>query len=219
MPVARSLALFAIVSMLAACSPDDAVQPPRDADSDAAADADVRADACAGPARPSVDALDAAAYDQACRTHADCVAISTVIFCDGAGCSCAAAAINVSAAPSVTADHARAKEQCRPASCFQRPTCGACNATLVTCVANRCALTPCKRDDCLGVPEGCTPACSANEVCAAHECRPLCASDTECTGGTKCNAGKVCLAPPGCELPDGGIADGGCATVCYGYCE
>ena len=66
---------------------------------------------------------------------------------------------------------------------------------------------------------GCSHPCSIDETCAAQECRPLCGPANPCTGGTTCNAGKVCLPPPGCEPPDGGIADGGCSTVCYGYCE
>lgn len=218
MLLARSLALFAVSSMLAACSPNpqpSVVDKGFDAADDHAATEAV-ADACARPA--VVSGLDAASYDKSCNNYADCVAIGTSIACGGA-CGEKTEAVNVTAAPEAAADYARAAALCPPASCFVQGTCGAAHPTLVTCVANHCAVTPCRRDDCVGVPEGCSPSCSAEEVCAVHTCRPLCGPDKPCMGATKCNDATLCLPPPGCHLPDGGTADGGCSPVCYGYCE
>jgi hypothetical protein len=217
MLLGRSLALLAVSSMLAACSPKGSATMTNEA-ADAASDdagAEMLADACA---RPRVlSALDAATYDQSCSTYADCVGIDTTVVC--VGCASATAAINVGAAQQEAADYARAAARCPPASCLVQPTCGAAPPTLLACVANRCTLIPCERGDCVDVPEGCSPSCSADEICAVHTCRPLCGPDKPCTAGTKCNDATICLPPRGCELPDGGIADGGCSTVCYGYCE
>ena len=218
MVLAQSLALLAVSSMLAACSPNDAAKATARNDNASDASADAGADACAGPA--VVSALDAANYDQSCNTYADCVEVYIgTVTCSG-GCACPTAAVSVGASVAVQADYTRAIAQCRPASCSEVPVgCGACYPTLVACVASRCTLIPCGTSDCVGVPEGCSPACSANEVCAAHACHASCTSNADCSGATKCNAATRCLPPPGCPPKDGGTPDGGCSTVCYGYCE
>ena len=219
MQFVRSFSIVAVSGLLAACASHGAAKAT--AADDDASDASAGADACARPA--AVSGLVAANYDPSCRTYADCMAINTETIDCQARCNCATeAAVNVSAAAAVQADYARALAQCRPASCSEVPVgCGACYPTLVTCAAGRCAVVPCDGStrNCVGIPGACSPSCSADEVCTKHECRPLCAPDKPCTGGTKCNDATLCLPPPGCELPDGGIANGGCSTVCYGFCE